>query len=98
MLSVFELTRVKKLEVATGLNLIKLLALWHDISTAGDPSLYSQLFLTQNLLGVDPVFAADSDGKYLATTAPIADHLPVLMAAFNLKAANLSTILDKARL
>ncbi|KAG4442597.1 hypothetical protein IFR05_001927 [Cadophora sp. M221] len=93
-----EIASVKKLQIATGLDLTKLLALWDDISTAGNPSLYSQLFLTHNHLGVDPVFAADSNGNYLATATLIADHLPVLMAAFNLKAASLTIILDDSGL
>ncbi len=88
-----QLVAVQKLLNQTGLPLIKLLAFWADISTDGDQSLYSKLFLTHNLLATDTVFQADSNGNYLTQSAKITDHLPVLMAALNLKADDITTIM-----
>ncbi|MDE1674626.1 neuraminidase-like domain-containing protein [Nocardia gipuzkoensis] len=44
---------------------IKLLTLWSDIPTDGKGSLYSQLFLTRNVLKADPIFD-HPQGDYLA--------------------------------
>ena len=88
-----QLVAVQKLLVLTGLPLIKVLAFWAEISTAGDASLYSQLFLTPNLLGVDTVFKPDNNGNYLAQSGiALSDHYPVLMAAFQQK--NLSDFIS----
>ena len=80
-----QLVAVKKLLEKTGLELIKLLTFWTEISTIGDKSLYKRLFLTHNLLSIDPVFKANKNGNYLTKSAKIEEHLPVLMAALNLK-------------
>jgi hypothetical protein len=93
-----EVFNVKKLQDATGIELIKLLALWANISTAGDTSLYSRLFLTHNLIGVDPVFTADNDGNYLVTSTKIADHTPVILAALRLTPDGLLAILQQTKL
>jgi hypothetical protein len=79
-----QLATVKELLALTGLELPKLLTFWTDISTHGQPkSLYAQLFLTSNLLGMDVVFAADAGGNYLTFNPPrkLSDHMPVVMAA-----------------
>lgn len=92
-----QLVSVKKLDV-TGLEIIKLLALWAPISTSGENSLYSRLFLTHNLLGIDDVFKADDNGAYLVKSTKIVDHIPVILAAFRLKRDDLMTILTEAGL
>jgi len=89
-----QLVFVNKLLDSTGLDLVTLLTFWTDISTAGDNSQYQQLFLTYNLLAVDTVFQADQYGNYLTTAAKISDHIPVIMAAFNLKAADIANIIQ----
>ena len=89
-----QLAAVRKLLDSTGLPLLRLLTFWADISTAGEKSLYSRLFLTHNLLGIDKVFQADANGNYLTQPAKITDHLPVLMAALKLKADDIRTIMD----
>ncbi len=88
-----QLVAVRKLLDLTGLPLVKLLTFWADISTAGEKSLYSRLFLTHNLLGIDKVFQADVHGNYLTESAKITDHVPVLMAALRLKADDITTIM-----
>jgi Tc toxin complex TcA C-terminal TcB-binding domain/Neuraminidase-like domain len=93
-----QLVSVKKLLELTGLEVIKLLALWAPISTSGEKSLYSRLFLTHNLLGVDEVFKADADGNYLSTSTRILDHVPVILAAFRLKRDDLTMILKETGL
>ncbi|MGO4293549.1 neuraminidase-like domain-containing protein [Chitinophaga sp. RAB17] len=92
---IHELVAVKKLLDLTGLELIKLLSFWSNISTAGDPSLYARLLLTHNITGEDTVFQPDSDGNYLTTTILIKDHIPVLMSAFNLSSDDLNAILTQ---
>jgi Tc toxin complex TcA C-terminal TcB-binding domain/ABC toxin N-terminal region/Neuraminidase-like domain/Putative peptidoglycan binding domain len=89
-----QLVAIRKLLDLTGLPLVKLLTFWADISTAGDKSLYSRLFLTHNLLGIDDVFQADVHGNYLTQPAKLTDHVPVLMAALKLKADDVTTLKD----
>jgi hypothetical protein len=88
-----QLVAVRKLLDKTGLPLPKLLAFWAEIDTAGEKSLYSTLFLTHNLIAIDSVFEADANGYYLTQSATITDHLPVLMAAFKLKADDIAAIM-----
>jgi hypothetical protein len=88
-----QLVAVRKLLDLTGVPLLKLLALWTEISTIGEKSLYSRLFLTHNLLGIDKVFKADANGNYLTQPAKITEHIPVLMAALNLKADDITEIM-----
>ena len=88
-----QLVAVRKSLDVTGLPLIRLLAFWADISTAGAKSLYSRLFLTHNLLGIDKVFKPDAHGNYLSQTAKITEHVPVLMAALKLKADDITAIM-----
>ena len=90
-----QLVDVKKLLEQTGLPLIKLLSFWADISTMGEKSLYSRLFLTHNMVRNDSVFKADEQGEYLTRSEKIIDHLPVLMAALNLKADDITAIFNQ---
>ncbi|KAH6962302.1 hypothetical protein BKA56DRAFT_622857 [Ilyonectria sp. MPI-CAGE-AT-0026] len=82
-----QLVAVKKLAELTGLSLLMLHAFWGPITTTGSPSLYRQLFLTHNLLGIDQVFKEDDNGNYLAASPPVkmADHIYILLATFGLK-------------
>lgn len=91
-----QLVSVKNLLNSTGLELIKLLTFWTNISTLGDPSLYARLFLTHNMVGIDPVFKADDNGNYLTAAGKISDHIPVIMAAFNIKAEDITNIMTLA--
>ncbi len=93
-----QLVAVRKLLDLTGLPLVKLLVFWADISTAGERSLYSRLFLTHNLLGIDKVFQADIHGNYLTQSAKVTEHIPALMAALNLKANDLAAIMSYCQL
>nr|WP_218780231.1 neuraminidase-like domain-containing protein [Crenothrix polyspora] len=89
-----QLVAVKKLLDITGLEVIKLLSFWTDISTAGKKSLYQRLFLTHNILGIDKVFKADAQGNYLTSDAKLLDHLPAVMAALNLSADDIQAIMQ----
>jgi peptidoglycan hydrolase-like protein with peptidoglycan-binding domain len=91
-----QLVAVIKLLDRTGLPLIKLLAFWTEISTIGEKSLYKNLFLTHNLLGIDKIFKADIHGNYLTQTPTpkLSEHLPVLMAALKLKADDIMSIMS----
>ena len=93
-----QLVAVKKLLYKTGLELIKLLTFWTDISVAGEKSLYQRLFLTHNLIRVDDALKADQNGNFLTVEAKISDHLPILMAAFNLSAEDISAIMADAKM
>ena len=92
-----QLAAVNMLLERTGLPVIKLLSFWGDISTAGEKSLYARLFLTHNMVGIDDVFKADDNGNYLTGSEKISVHLPVLMAALNLKADDIMTIVSSPR-
>jgi hypothetical protein len=87
-----QLVAIRKLLDLTGLPLDKLLSFWADISTAGEKSLYSRLFLTHNLLGIDKVFTSDTNGNYLMQEAKLSDHMPVVMAALKLKADDVTAV------
>lgn len=93
-----QLVAVHKLLDLTGLALAKLLTWWADISTVGETSLYASLFLTHNLLGIDTVFQADSNGNYLTQPTRATDHLPVLMAALRLNADDVTAIMQYRQL
>jgi hypothetical protein len=88
-----QLVAVRRLLDLTGLALDKLLALWANISIAGEKSLYSRLFLTHNVLGIDKVFQSDRNGNYLTAAAKMSDHMPVLLAALKLKAADMAAVI-----
>jgi hypothetical protein len=90
---IHQLVAVRKLMDITGLELIKLLAFWTDISMAGKKSLYARLFLTHNIVGMDKVFKADNNGNYLTTDTKISEHMPVTMAALNLTADDMLAIM-----
>lgn len=89
-----QLVAVKKLLDITGLELIKLLTFWSVISISGEKSLYKRMFLSHNILGIDKVFLADKNGNYLTKSAKISDHIPVIMAAFNLSADDIAAIME----
>ncbi|PRT40155.1 Tc toxin subunit A-related protein [Bacillus wiedmannii] len=91
---IHQLVAVKKLLDKTGLELIKLLTFWSDISITGEKSLYEQLFLTYNVLGIDKIFKADDKGNYLTSDAKLLDYLPVVMASLNLSADDIQEIMQ----
>jgi hypothetical protein len=83
--------RSRSFSIRPGCPLPKLLAFWAEISTVGQKSLYTKLFLTHNLVAIDSVFQADANGNYLTKQPPekITGHIPVLMAALKLKAEDI---------
>lgn len=90
---IHQLVAVKKLLDKTGLELIKLLTFWSNISTFGEKSLYQQLFLSHNVLGIDKIFKADRRNN-LATDAKLSEHIPVVMASLNLSADDIQEIMN----
>ncbi|XEC94317.1 neuraminidase-like domain-containing protein [Paenibacillus tarimensis] len=95
---IHQLTAVKQLLDKTGLELIKQLAFWGNISTAGEKSLYERLFLTHNILGIDKIFKPDDNGNYLTADAKLLDHVPVVMASLNLSADDIRAIMEAAEM
>jgi hypothetical protein len=93
-----QLVAVQKLIDLTGLPLEKLLTFWTDISTAGEKSLYSRLFLTHNLLGIDKIFESDKNGNFLTESVKISEHMPVLMAALKMKADEVTEVMELCQL
>ncbi|MGH3276495.1 MAG: neuraminidase-like domain-containing protein [Streptosporangiaceae bacterium] len=75
-----------------------LLALWTDLDTRGDDSLYAQLFLNPAVLPNDPAFDPGSDGTVLPGSEVISAHLPALLAALGISAADLTQICADAGL
>ncbi len=90
---IYQIVPVKILLEKTGLELIKLLAFWTDITTVGEKPLYQQLFLGHNIVGIDKVFKADSYGNYLNGNEKISGHIPVLMAALNFSSGDIEIIM-----
>src|SRR5262249_22685332 len=90
-----QIAAVKKIVGLVGLSILQVLSLWTNIDTHGDTSLYAQLFLTHNMLGIDRVFVPDADGNYLVQLPPakISEHRPILLAAFHLKPNDLDNII-----
>jgi len=86
-----QMVAVKKIISLTGIALTKLLCFWGDMGTAGDNSLYKQLFLTHNLLAMDDIFTL-KNGAYLQNAGTVTTHLPAVMAALNLSAADITAI------
>ncbi|EIJ33094.1 Tc toxin subunit A [Thiothrix nivea] len=91
---IHQLPAVIQVMERTSLPLATVLAFWGNISTAGEKSLYNQLFLSHNIRAIDPVFVADDDGNYLTKEQTISDHLPVLMAALKLKRDDINALGD----
>ncbi|KAK0641913.1 hypothetical protein B0T16DRAFT_380998 [Cercophora newfieldiana] len=89
---------LKKLADLTSLTILQLLSWWTNIDTFGPDSLYAKLFLTHNILGLDPVFAPDQDGNYLVQNPPpkISEHRAVLFAVFQLRPAELDALIALA--
>ena len=72
-----------------------LLACWAPIDTFGPRALYQQMFLSPALRAPDPVFAADSQGAFLADSGvPLLAHAPALRAAFNLTGSEFDLLLN----
>jgi DNA-binding transcriptional MerR regulator len=100
---VVKIAHVKRIKEKINLNkeysLIKLLALWSNIDTHGNNSLYKQLFLHSSILKIDTVFDENGYGEYLTdANEKILNHLPALQAAFNLTSEELSLVLGDANL
>jgi hypothetical protein len=93
-----QIVAVKKLLDLTGLPLEKLLTFWTNIGTAGEKPLYSRLFLTHNLLGIDTVFQSDKNGNFLLRAEKISDHMPVLMAALKATADDIAATMTLRKL
>ena len=72
--------------------LIKLASLWANIETQGENSLYKKLFLNRAILKQDDAFKPKPDGSVLDGSQMIADHIPSLLAAFQISAVDLDLI------
>jgi hypothetical protein len=73
----------------------RLMALWSDIDTFGNNSLYRQLFLTPSIRSLDPYFQDNGTGVFLPAGADtLGEHKIALLAAFNLTEADFQSILS----
>ena len=97
--ALINIAHLKKLssEVNAGKGaIIKLSTLWADIPTTGNNSLYSQLFLSRNVLKIDTVFD-DALGQYVSKDINIEDgekdHSIAIQAALNITAEDIENIL-----
>jgi len=94
-----KLAQIKKLQ--SDLNnvppLIRLLSFWADIDTYGENSLYKNLFLNKARLKIDDAFQPKPDGTVLKDNNQMisndTDHIPTLLAAFQMNAEDLGLIL-----
>lgn len=87
-----ELTYVKRILAATGLDVDPLLAFWDSIGTAGDTSPYARTFLRHNTLATDNVFRPDANGLVLVNAGKITDHLVGLQTALGLGAQDIAAL------
>ena len=80
---------IQKLLKFTNLPLAKLLTFWADISTVGENSLYAQLFLQHDIVGMDSVFQPDDYGNYLQQSGiKMSDHYPSIQATMQIRLAS----------
>lgn len=80
--SVENLAAVKRLVEMYQIEPSRLQPLWGDIDTNGPGSLYASLFLPARMTKMDPVFKADTEGKYLKFAHKImfGQHKQVILA------------------
>jgi hypothetical protein len=93
-----KLAAVKKLQIDLNTPLIKLASLWADIEFKGENSLYKKLFLNRAILKLDEAFKPKPDGSVLDGSQKISDHIPALLAAFQISAADFDLIRSDANL
>lgn len=87
-----DLAAIKQICLITGIDVLKLLPLWGDISTNGDESLYSSVFLKRRITGRDPVFLPDATGHVLTKQDTFQAHMPVVLAALDLTPQDFAAI------
>lgn len=87
-----QLVAIVKLLEITRLERSMLLTFWSPIGVQGDDSLYSRLFLTPHITGIDPIFRADDEGNYLSSGATISQHEIVVLATLGLTNEGLHAI------
>jgi hypothetical protein len=74
-------------------NLQIVFTVWADINTRGDDALYKALFLNKAALNPDPAFVPNADGSVLTDNSQtISGHIPALLAALRVRAADLAAI------
>jgi hypothetical protein len=89
---------VSLLRTATKQPCNQLAAIWGNIDTYGDKSLYEKLFLNKAVQRIDAVFKPNAWGNYLEDiTEPIADHQSALLAAFRIREEDFGAILGVAK-
>ncbi|KAG4435408.1 hypothetical protein IFR05_009115 [Cadophora sp. M221] len=90
------LSCIKSIATLSGLSTEQVLTFWVPLPSRGTESLYWKLFFTRNLPGNKTSFKPDSRGDYFTgTPSKISDNALMIMAAFNLKAADLGLILSE---
>ncbi|KAK3937415.1 hypothetical protein QBC46DRAFT_319727 [Diplogelasinospora grovesii] len=92
--TIHQLAAIKKLLPLTGLPVEQLLTFWTSIPTRGSRSLYSRLFFGSNVRKTDAIFGPDANGDYFTgRRCKISDNLLVILAAFGMKASDVSYLL-----
>ena len=87
-----EIVATKEVLARSGLALPSLLAFWDIMGTHGEGALYAKVFLTHDLLGIDPIFAPDGRGTILGQGAKMSDHLFALARALRVDEAGIEAI------
>jgi hypothetical protein len=103
-LTIFMVKSISLLQKATKRPLDQLAALWVNIDTYGDKSLYKKLFLNKAVQRIDNAFKADAWGNYLqreldenGDPITLAKHQSAILAAFRITEEDLNEILEVAR-
>ena len=99
---VIQLAQIQQLQRGLSLqNLQMALSLWAPINTRGNDALYNKLFLSK-ARQVDAAFVPQKDGSVLTdnsqTIGGDSGHVPALLAALRISAADLEAIRDDAGL
>src|SRR5262249_10638259 len=69
-----------------------LIPLFGDL--AADEPVYRSLFRNRAVRQIDPIFEPDGNGDVLTGNPPTSDHIPPLLAALRMSAADLTAITD----
>ncbi|KAJ8130432.1 hypothetical protein O1611_g3199 [Lasiodiplodia mahajangana] len=92
------LAEIKRISSMCNVPIGDILPFWGDMDTTWAKSVYARLFLQRRVTREDPVFTADANGKYLASSnLLISDHRKTIMSTLLLSDLELNTILEDAK-
>jgi hypothetical protein len=93
-----QLAQIQQIQSAVNIQSLQIeFTVWAGINTRGDDALYKTLFLNKAALDPDPAFVPNADASVLTDSAQtISGHIPALLAALRVRAADLAAIRSDA--